>query len=37
MNSSLQDTEELLFHVDNGVATLTLNRPHEGNALTPAC
>lgn len=31
-------TEEnpLLFEVDDGVALLTLNRPHEGNALTPA-
>jgi E-phenylitaconyl-CoA hydratase len=35
MNSSPQDPGELLFQVDDGVATLTLNRPHEGNALTP--
>lgn len=27
--------DELLFTVEDGVATLTLNRPHEGNALTP--
>lgn len=28
-------TEELLFSVEDGIATLVLNRPHEGNALTP--
>lgn len=28
-------TQELLTHVDNGIATLTLNRPASRNALTP--
>lgn len=32
----MNENNPLLFDVDSGVATLTLNRPHEGNALTPA-
>ena len=28
-------SDELLFELSDGVATLVLNRPHEGNALTP--
>lgn len=31
----MDDSSELQFDIDEGVATLTLNRPHEGNALTP--
>lgn len=29
-----QHTDALLYEVSEGIATLTLNRPHEGNALT---
>jgi enoyl-CoA hydratase/carnithine racemase len=32
----MDEATALLFTVDEGVALLTLNRPHEGNALTPA-
>ncbi|MCD9029741.1 enoyl-CoA hydratase/isomerase family protein [Luteimonas sp. BDR2-5] len=32
----MDDANALLFDVEDGIATLTLNRPHEGNALTPA-
>ena len=31
----MQPSQDLLFDVDQGIATLTLNRPHEGNALSP--
>ena len=31
----MADLSQLLFEVDDGVATLTLNRPAEGNSLTP--
>ncbi len=31
----MDDLSPLLFDVDEGVAVLTLNRPHEGNSLTP--
>lgn len=31
----MPETNPLLFEVEDGIATLTLNRPHEGNALTP--
>lgn len=31
----MDNDAELLFTLDDGVATLTLNRPYEGNALTP--
>ena len=27
--------EPLRFELDDGVATLTLNRPHEGNSISP--
>lgn len=29
-----QTTDSLLYDVSDGIATITLNRPHEGNALT---
>lgn len=32
----MDESTALLFDVDEGIATLTLNRPQEGNALTPA-
>lgn len=32
----MDESHPLLFNVDAGIATLTLHRPHEGNALTPA-
>ncbi|MFT4265621.1 MAG: enoyl-CoA hydratase/isomerase family protein [Xenophilus sp.] len=32
----MSESDPLRFEVEDGVATLTLNRPHEGNALTPA-
>ena len=32
----MTESNPLLFDLDNGIAMLTLNRPHEGNALTPA-
>ena len=32
----MEESASLLFEVENGVATLTLNRPAEGNSLTPA-
>lgn len=31
----MEDTEPLLFAIDDDVATLTLNRPAQGNSLTP--
>jgi enoyl-CoA hydratase/carnithine racemase len=31
----MDESNPLLFSVDEGIATLTLNRPQEGNALTP--
>jgi|SRR5580658_1721256 E-phenylitaconyl-CoA hydratase len=31
----MEDATPLLFAVDDGIATLTLNRPAEGNSLTP--
>lgn len=31
----MSEAHPLLFDVEEGIATLTLNRPHEGNALTP--
>lgn len=32
----MTESNPLLFDLDDGIAVLTLNRPHEGNALTPA-
>lgn len=32
----MDESSALLIEVDDGIATLTLNRPWEGNALTPA-
>jgi enoyl-CoA hydratase/carnithine racemase len=32
----MDDTSPLLFNIENGVAFLTLNRPAQGNSLTPA-
>lgn len=32
----MDEPNPLLFDLDGGIATLTLNRAHEGNALTPA-
>lgn len=32
----MNETETLRFEVDGGIALLTLDRPHEGNAMTPA-
>lgn len=32
----MDEPAPLLFEIDGGIATLTLNRPHEGNALAPA-
>jgi E-phenylitaconyl-CoA hydratase len=32
----MDESSPLLMAVDDGVAVLTLNRPHEGNALSPA-
>lgn len=31
----MNDPNSLLFEIQGGVAVLTLNRPHEGNSLTP--
>lgn len=31
----MSESEPLLFDLADGIATLTLNRPHEGNSLTP--
>jgi len=31
----MNDTPPLLFEVDEGIALLTMNRPHEGNSLNP--
>lgn len=31
----VEPTNSLLYDVSEGIATITLNRPHEGNALTP--
>lgn len=36
MRDADPEAQPLLFDVADGVATLTLNRPHEGNSLSPA-
>src|SRR4051812_35894355 len=30
-----REAQPVLFTVEDGIATITLNRPHEGNAITP--
>jgi len=36
MSQTKQDTapEELIYHAENGIGYITLNRPHRRNALT---